>query len=113
MTAQELKRRAVLATRVDIEWRLKPSITPRTFQVIKSAGPGAIAKSKFVPGRGGLWLVNLLTDGTLCLQATDSIVPAVIDSSFRTDNRDVRMNLSLSDKNEPLVLLRTWSWDGV
>lgn len=109
ISAEELKRRAVRAASVDLLWR-KATVVPRSIQAIP-AGDALIrvAKAKLLPG--GEWLVLLLSDGTLCLQASASTVPCVTDPSFKTENPDVRMTLSLSAKNETLVLLRTWSWD--
>jgi hypothetical protein len=107
LSPEVLKRRAVLAARVDYAWRQR--ITPKVRIVNISSSLARVVKAKLMPG--GDWLVNLLSDGTLCLQAVTSNVPCVIDPSFRTENPDVRMTLSLSATNETLVLLRTWSWD--
>ena len=109
ISASELKRRAVLATRVDTQWR-KPTVVPRSVRILPAADALIrVVKAKLLPG--GEWLVLLLSDGTICLQASTSTVPCVTDPSFKTENPDVRMTLSLSEKNETLVLLRTWSWD--
>jgi hypothetical protein len=109
MSAEELKRRAVLAACVDLQWR-KPTVVPRSVRTLTAKNTLLhIIKAKLLPG--GEWLVLLLSDGTLCLQASTSTEPCVIDSRFSTDFHDVRMALSLSAKNETLILLRTWSWD--
>lgn len=109
-SAEELKRRAVLAARVDYVWR-QPKVTPKVRIVDIPCNLRRIIKAKLIPG--GEWLVNLLSDGTLCLQAVTSNMPCIIDSSFslKTENPDLRISLSLSPTNETLVLLRTWSWD--
>lgn len=108
-SAEVLKQRAVLATRVDLLWR-KAIVAPQSIRILPAGDAHVrVAKVKFLPG--GEWLVLLLSDGTICLQASTSTVPCVVDSSFKTETSDVRMNLSLSEKNETLVLLRTWSWD--
>jgi hypothetical protein len=109
MSAKELKRRAVLAACVDLQWR-KPTVVPRSVRTLTTKNTLLrTIKAKLLPG--GEWLVLLLSDGTLCLQASTSTEPCVIDSRFATDFHDVRMALSLSAKNETLILLRTWSWD--
>jgi hypothetical protein len=108
-STEELKRRAVLATRVDLQWR-KATVTLQSARHLCADDVHArVAKAKFLPG--GEWLVLLLHDGTLCLQGSTSTVPCVVDPDFKTRNPDVRMNLSLSAKNDTLVLLRTWHWD--
>jgi hypothetical protein len=112
ISSEELKRRVVLATRVDLLWR-KPIVPLKSIRTLPT-GDACIGWAKFLPG--GEWLVILLNNGTLCLQASSAAVPCVrvVDPDFQTENpQDVRMNLSLSEKNETLVLLTvsTWSWD--
>lgn len=111
ISSGELKRRAVLASQVDFQWR-QPTVTPRSVRTLPTGDDFVrVTKIKLLPG--GEWLVLLLSDGTLCLQGSTSTMPCVVDHNFKTENPEfsVRMNLSLSEKNETLVLLRTWSWD--
>jgi hypothetical protein len=111
ISSEELKRRVVLATRVDLLWRkpIVPLKSIRTLPVGNAWPPVTVAWAKFLPG--GEWLVLLLNNGTLCLQASNAAVPCVVDPDFQTENPHVHINLSLSERNETLVLLRTWSWD--
>lgn len=111
----KLKRRAVLAARVEHQWGHNPSVSPGASRIRSFPtrdGPSRVIKAKLV--MGGEWIVLLLKDGTLCLQAATASAPCVVDNSFKTLlDTDVRITLSLSagSPKETLVLLRTWMWD--
>ena len=113
LPAPELRRRSILSARTDTEWRIKGNITPRNIQSLQvgDAEEYRVAKSHFV--LNGEWLVNLLVDGTLCLQGINTTTPAAIETGFKTAEPDVKIKMTLSQgvKMETLVLLRMWSWD--
>ncbi|KAF7979568.1 hypothetical protein HWV62_41850 [Athelia sp. TMB] len=113
LSSLELKHRAVLAARVERYWgQPKVLVTPRNLQSLPTRD--GVIKARLV--KGGQWIVLLLTDGTLCLQAAAADAPCVVDSSFKTlTNSYVWMTLSLSAgmPRETLVLLRTSKWDAI
>ena len=111
LSSLELKHRAVLAARVERYWgQPKVLVTSRNLQSLPTRD--GVIKARLV--KGGQWIVLLLTDGTLCLQAAAANAPCAVDTSFRTlANSYVWMTLSLSAgmPRETLVLLRTSTWD--
>ncbi|KAF7979563.1 hypothetical protein HWV62_41840 [Athelia sp. TMB] len=114
LSSQELKRRAVLAARIERCWGQRSVRVPQSSlrSVPTRGGASRVIKAKLVSG--GQWIVLLLKDGTLCLQAAAAAAPCVVDTSFKTLlDSDVRITLSLSagTPRETLVLLRTWMWD--
>lgn len=113
LPAPELRRRSILSARTDTEWRIHETIIPRNIQALQvgDAEQYRVAKSHFVPG--GEWLVNLLVDGTLCLQGINTTTSAAIDTGFKTVVPDMKIKMTLSQgaKMETLVLLKMWSWD--
>ncbi|KZP17874.1 hypothetical protein FIBSPDRAFT_864505 [Athelia psychrophila] len=113
LAGPELKRRTVLAARVEHQWGHSARVAPGAIRSFPTRdGPSRVIKAKLV--RGGQWIVLLLKDGTMCLQAATASAPCVVDHSFKARlESDVRITLSLSagSPKETLVLLRTWMWD--